>query len=68
MNIKNIPIILASASPRRRELMEQAGFTFTVQGSSAEEISSKEAPNELSERQMMSIKTSKKITKERNSL
>lgn len=32
-----IPIILASASPRRTELLKQAGFTFTVIPSSIEE-------------------------------
>lgn len=31
------PLILASGSPRRRELMDRAGYTFTVQTSQASE-------------------------------
>lgn len=31
--IPDIPIILASGSPRRRELLEQAGYKFTIQTS-----------------------------------
>lgn len=46
---KNIPIILASASPRRVQLMEQAGFTFTVIPSNAEEIVSPATPDRLVE-------------------
>lgn len=34
-------IILASASPRRRELLEQIGISFTVQVSSVEEVITK---------------------------
>ena len=49
MNIKNIPVILASASPRRRELMEQAGFSFTVKTSSADETSAEKVPEKLCE-------------------
>mgnify|MGYP002624466212 CR=1 FL=1 len=49
MPLNNIPIILASASPRRRELMEQAGFSFTVQSSSAEENTDFTSPGEYAE-------------------
>ena len=31
-------IVLASASPRRRELLAQAGIVFTVKASDAEEV------------------------------
>ena len=31
-------IVLASASPRRSELMKQAGFTFEIQVSKKEEV------------------------------
>jgi septum formation protein len=37
-------IVLASASPRRRELLTQAGFSFTVKVSDAEEIITKQEP------------------------
>lgn len=46
---KNIPIILASASPRRAKLMEQAGFSFTVIPSTAEETVSPDTPDRLVE-------------------
>lgn len=42
-------IILASASPRRRELLEQIGVQFTVIPSHAEEIITKTQPNEIVE-------------------
>ena len=42
-------IILASASPRRRELLEQIGLEFTVIPSHAEEIITKELPGEIVE-------------------
>lgn len=42
-------LILASASPRRRELLEQIGLTFTVIPSSAEEIITKQVPSEVVE-------------------
>lgn len=45
----NIPIILASASPRRRELLEQAGFSFDVIPSTAEETRTEDAPDRLAE-------------------
>lgn len=42
-------IILASASPRRKELLEQIGLTFTVMPSQAEEVITKELPSEVVE-------------------
>lgn len=44
-----IPIILASASPRRTELLKQAGFTFTVIPSSIEEQHTETSPDKLAE-------------------
>ncbi len=41
-----IQIILASASPRRRELLEQIGLTFEVCPAKGEEIITKSAPEE----------------------
>lgn len=40
-------IILASASPRRRELLAQIGFGFRICVSDAEEIITKEKPEEI---------------------
>ena len=40
-------IILASASPRRRELMAQAGYEFEIQVSHKEEIYTSETPDEI---------------------
>lgn len=42
-------IILASASPRRKELMELAGYHFEVRVSDAEEIITKSEPQEVVE-------------------
>lgn len=43
-------IVLASKSPRRKELLEMLGFTFFVHPSSADEIYNKDAlPNEIVE-------------------
>ena len=42
-------IILASASPRRRELLEQAGIAFEVLPSEGEEKTAKILPNEIAE-------------------
>ncbi len=36
--LRAMPIVLASASPRRRELLERAGFVFEVVVSPVEEI------------------------------
>lgn len=49
MNRKNIPIILASASPRRSELMTQAGFSFTTIPSSIEETIISDTPDKIVE-------------------
>lgn len=49
MTQKDIPIILASASPRRSELMTQAGFTFTVVPSSVKETIISETPDKIVE-------------------
>lgn len=46
---KNIPIILASASPRRKQLLEQAGFSFTVKPSTVEEIITEDTPDRIAE-------------------
>ena len=40
-------IILASASPRRKEILELAGLKFDVMPSDAQEITTKTAPNEV---------------------
>ena len=40
-------IILASASPRRRELLAQAGYEFEIQVSHKEEIYISETPDEI---------------------
>lgn len=40
------PIILASGSPRRRELLEQMGLTFTIMPAQGEEVITKETPAE----------------------
>lgn len=40
-------IILASASPRRRELLAQAGYEFEIQVSHKEETYTSETPNEI---------------------
>ncbi len=49
MTPKDIPIILASASPRRSEIMTQAGFSFTVVPSSVEETIISETPDKIVE-------------------
>lgn len=45
----DIPIILASASPRRSELLKQAGFTFTVIPSDVKEIIQETSPDKIVE-------------------
>lgn len=42
-------LILASASPRRRELLEQAGIPFEVMVSNAQEVITKSIPSEVVE-------------------
>ena len=46
---QSIPIILASASPRRSELLKQAGFSFTVVPSTIEETRTETSPSQLAE-------------------
>lgn len=46
---KDIPIILASASPRRAELLTQAGFTFTVVPSTVKETITEASPDKIVE-------------------
>ena len=46
---KQFPIILASASPRRSELLKQAGFSFTVVPSTTEETRTETSPGQLVE-------------------
>lgn len=45
----NIPIILASSSPRRKELLSQLGLTFQIMPSDAEELRRETDPAELAE-------------------
>lgn len=45
----NTPIILASASPRRSELLKQAGFSFTVVPSDIQETISEASPDKIVE-------------------
>lgn len=45
--MQNKKIILASASPRRRELMAQAGYEFEIQVSHKEETYTSETPDEI---------------------
>ncbi len=47
--LNKIPVILASASPRRKELLEQAGISFTIMPSSTEEKNIDDAPNVIVE-------------------
>lgn len=54
-------IILASASPRRKELMEQAGFSFIVCPSCGEETITKTAPAEIVEE--LSLQKAEEIAK-----
>jgi len=44
-----IRYVLASGSPRRRELLEQAGISFEISKAQGEEISTKEEPAEVVE-------------------
>ncbi len=46
---KELPIILASASPRRFELLTQAGFTFTTIPSTIEEVIISDTPDKIVE-------------------
>ena len=44
---QNVVMILASGSPRRRDLLEQAGLEFEVIVSDVEEIVTKTNPDEV---------------------
>ena len=44
---QNVVIILASGSPRRRELLSQIGLEFTVRPSDAEELITKTKPSDI---------------------
>ena len=46
---KDIPIILASASPRRSELLKQAGFNFTITPSTVDETILADSPDKIVE-------------------
>lgn len=46
---KDIPIILASASPRRAQLLSQAGFEFSVRAPDAEEVTTAVTPEQMVE-------------------
>ena len=45
----DIPIILTSASPRRVELLKQAGFAFTVKPSNIKEVIAELPPDKIAE-------------------
>ena len=47
--IKELNIILASGSPRRKEVLAQAGFDFEVEVSNADENVAEESPTEMVE-------------------
>ena len=47
MNIREHKIILASASPRRRELLKLADLEFTVQPSTGEEVIKETLPDKV---------------------
>lgn len=60
----NMPFILASESPRRKKLLEQLGFEFTVEPSEIEEINNKK--NQPPEKQVIDLafKKAMKIAKQ----
>lgn len=47
MDINKYKVVLASASPRRKELLEQVGVQFSVRPSECEELIEKDAPEEI---------------------
>lgn len=55
-------IILASASPRRKELLEQAGIAFEIQIGNAKECITKEEPGEIVEE--LSLAKAQKVAEE----
>ncbi|MCB0706420.1 MAG: septum formation protein Maf [Saprospiraceae bacterium] len=46
MKILELPILLASQSPRRKELLERAGFRFRVQSTDIEEVFPADMPHD----------------------
>ena len=54
-------IILASGSPRRRELLNQIGIDFTVITSDADEITTEKSPEKIV-MQLSSLKAEKKYS------
>ena len=60
--IKEMNIILASGSPRRKELLAQAGFDFEVEVSNADENVAEESPTEMVEKPSLIFITKKKTT------
>lgn len=40
-------VVLASGSPRRKEIMEEAGFEFEICPATKDEVTTKETPNEI---------------------
>ena len=54
--------ILASRSPRRKEILENIGLSFTIQTNSTEEISTKKTPEQICE-EIACIKSEGIITK-----
>ena len=45
--VTQIPIILASNSPRRKELLERVGYTFTVMPSDCDEATDIRFPKDM---------------------
>lgn len=63
-------VILASGSPRRKDILEQAGIAFTVFASDKEEIITKEAPQEAVEElsRMKALDIKERLTNQRDYL
>lgn len=47
--VKTVKYVLASASPRRKELLEQVGMSFEISAAHGDEVITKEAPEEIVE-------------------
>lgn len=60
--VKKKRLILASASPRRRELLEQIGLTFEVIPSKCQEVITKTLPGEIVEE--LSLQKAEDVAKE----
>lgn len=67
---KNRKIILASASPRRKELLAQVGFEFDIVTSNCEELTTKTKPSEVVEELsfLKAADVAKKLDKSENRL